>query len=385
MSGRQAASTGAGGGAGAEADRPTSGDDRELATLYADLAAVGLHPLWTMTRDLLPPTPRPRSVPWLWSATTLTDLAARALRLVPVERGGERRVLSLGNPGLGGLPYAVGTLWGAIQCLGPGETAPAHRHTPGAIRFVLRGEGAVTTVDGDVCDMHPGDLLLTPSWTWHDHSSTGDGPTLWFDGLDLPLVEALDSVFFEPHPDVRQPADGPRNRSELAGIEGPRFAPAPGREVLAAGPSPLLVYRWPDTDAALTRLAGGGEPLVSVEYVNPRTGASVLPTMSCAMQRLVPGAQTRPQRRTGNSVHVVHRGAGSSVIDGQRFDWAAGDMFVVPSWSAVEHASDEGADVFTISDTPVLRALGLYREQALDAPQPVTGVFTPARAPAVTA
>ena len=65
-------------------------------------------------------------------------------------------VISLSNPGLGGLPFATPTLWGAFQYLGAGESAPAHRHTPGAIRFVIEGEGAWTTVDGDACDMTPG-------------------------------------------------------------------------------------------------------------------------------------------------------------------------------------------------------------------------------------
>ncbi|MFF1422751.1 cupin domain-containing protein [Streptomyces sp. NPDC058280] len=362
-----------------ETPRARTDEDDQLASLYTDLAAVDLYPLWTITRDLLTPTPRPRSVPWLWRARVLTELAERALRLVPVERGGERRVLSLGNPGLAGQPYAAGTLWGAIQCLGPGETAPAHRHTPGAIRFILSGDGVATTVDGDVCDMHPGDLILTPSWNWHDHSSTSDGPMLWFDGLDLPMIEALDAVFFEPYPDVRQPGAEPHNRSEAEAGPGPRFVSGAVRDVLTAEHSPLLVYRWSDTDRELSRLAAeSGAPLVSLEYVNPETGASVLPTMSCGMHRFVPGAKTLPVRRTGNSVFVVHRGSGWSVIDGQRFDWSAGDMFVVPSWAAVEHTSGEGADLFSISDTPVLRALGLHRELTLDAAQQVTGVFTPA-------
>ena len=75
-----------------------------------------------------------------------------------IERGGDRRVLALANPGLAGLPYTSSTLWGAIQYLGPGEAAPAHRHTPSAIRFVMVGSGVYTTVNGDACDMEPGDL-----------------------------------------------------------------------------------------------------------------------------------------------------------------------------------------------------------------------------------
>lgn len=356
-----------------------TGQATELDALYADLAAAELRPLWTITEQLLTPTPRPRAVPWLWPAATMKPLARRAIRLVPVERGGERRVLSLQNPGLGGAPYAVGTLWGAIQCLGPHETAPAHRHSPGAIRFVLDGEGVWTTVDGDACDMRPGDLVLTPSMNWHDHVNGGDSEMFWFDGLDLPMVAALDGVFFEeyPGPGESQPEPAEHNVSERVHAAGTRYAVGT-TAALSPRHSPLMVYRWTDTAAELDRLAASSdEPLLAVEYVDPVTGASVLPTLACAVHRVRAGRRSAPVRRAGNAVHVVFSGHGSSVIDGQRFDWGPGDMFAVPSWAAVEHAAAEQADLFVLTDAPVLRALGLEREQVLDAPQAVTGTFVP--------
>ena len=358
----------------------TATTDTELEALYRDLAAVDLRPLWTITEQLLPKTPQPKAVPWLWSAATMKPLARRAIALVPVERGGERRVLSLQNPGLGGLPYAAGTLWGALQCLGPREAAPAHRHTPGAIRFVLEGEGVWTTVDGDACDMHPGDLVLTPSWNWHDHVNGGDSEMFWFDGLDLPVVAALDAVFFEeyPGPGENQPEPAEHNTSERTHAGGTRYVEGAVDGPLTPAPSPLLVYRWADTAAELDRRAASATgQLVALEYVNPTTGSSVLPTLGCAVHRVLPGGATAPVRRSGNAVYVVFRGEGSSVIAGQRFDWSPGDMFVVPSWAPVEHAAPEGADLFVLTDAPVLRALGIYREQTLPGPQPVTGVFTP--------
>ncbi len=339
-----------------------------LQALYADLDAADLQPLWTITSELLTPTPQPKAVPWLWPASVLTPLAARALDLVPVDRGGERRVLSLRNPGLGGKPYVAGTLWAAIQCLGPGETAPAHRHTPGAIRFVTQGSGVWTTVNGDACDMAEGDLVLTPSWTWHDHNSTSDEPMLWFDGLDLPMIEALDAIFFEPHPEFSQPVGQEHNQSEQRYGTSDRRLAVPGR-TLPTGPtpSPLLIYRWADTDRELTRLAAErDEAMTSLEFTHVETGGSVLPTLSCSMHRLAADRPTRPMRRAGNHVYVVFRGRGHSVVDGKRMDWEQGDIFVVPSWAAAEHAArDADADLFCLSDTPVLRALGIYREEEL--------------------
>jgi gentisate 1,2-dioxygenase len=361
-------------------DRQAAPDavEHELAAFYADLVAARLQPLWTITEDLLPATPKPKAVPWLWPAETMRPLAERAIGLIPIERGGERRVLSLANPGLGGRPYAAGTLWGAIQCLGPRESAPAHRHTPGAIRFVLEGSGVWTTVDGDACDMGPGDLVLTPAWTWHDHNNGGDSNMFWFDGLDLPMIETLDAVFFEPHPELQQPVRGEHNRSERAHGSAAGKHTAERVTDVDRVPSPLLVYRWADTDAELTKLAAAtDEGVVSLEFTNPESGASVLPTLACGMHRIVPGRSSLPVRRSGNTVYVVYRGEGYTVMDGCRFDWRAGDMFVAPSWSAVEHHASVQADLFSTGDSPVLRAFGIYREDTLPEPQDVTSTFQP--------
>ncbi|HLH82768.1 MAG TPA: cupin domain-containing protein [Trebonia sp.] len=341
----------------------------DLDSLYRDLRAVHLYPLWQMERDLLTEHPKPRAIPWVWRAADMYPLAERAIRAVPVDRGGERRVLSLGNPGLRGAPYAAGTLWGALQCLGPRETAPAHRHTPGAIRFVLAGSGVWTTVNGDRCDMGPGDLVLTPSWYWHDHTNGTDQNMFWFDGLDLPMVQALDAIFYEQYPERAQPPAG-HNESERAFAGSPaRYSAARSRPERAGAarpePSPLLAYRWADTDAELSRLARERPraAMVSTEFANPVTGASVLPTLSCAMHRLARRRQTTAVRRTGNSILVAFRGEGRSVVGGTRLDWSAGDMLVIPSWLPAAHWSRTGADLFELSDAPVLRALGLYREE----------------------
>ena len=334
--------------------------DLELEALYRDLAAVDLRPLWTITEQLLTPTPRPQAVPWLWAAATMKPLARRAIQLVPVERGGERRVLSLQNPGLGGKPYAAGTLWGALQCLGPREVAPAHRHTPGAIRWVLEGEGVWTTVGGDACDMHPGDLVLTPSWNWHDHVNGGDSEMFWFDGLDLPMIEALDGVFFEeyPGPGESQPEPAEHNLSERAHPPGTRYVEGSVDGPLTPAPSPLLIYRWADTAAELDRLAAASDqPLVALEYVNPhhRRQRAADPRL-----RGAPGARGRadpagpPLGQRG--LRRLPGARVDSVIDGQRFDWGPGDMFVAPSWSAVEHSAAEQADLFVVDRRP--RAAG---------------------------
>lgn len=337
------------------------------------LAAKDLQPLWTQASELMPARPYPATQAWLWKWSSVLPLAEKAGELVTIDQGGDRRVLALANPGLSGLPFTSSTLWGAVQYLGPHEHALAHRHTPSALRFVMEGEGVWTTVDGDACDMSAGDLILTPSWTWHDHTNGSDQPMTWFDGLDLPLTVALESVFFERHPEGMQRVTGPHNSS--ASRFGPGTVPRNSRP--APHTSPLLLYRWQDTDRSLASLSADDQPMASLQFVNPLTGGSVMPTLGCEMHRIQPHRRTRPYRKVGSSVYVVFRGSGFSVVDGQRFDWGENDMFVTPSWSVVEHEAAEPADLFAITDKPVLDALHLFREDFPPGPQDITRIFSP--------
>ncbi len=337
------------------------------------LASHDLQALWSLQRRIMPEVPIPTTMPWLWKWDTIFPLAQRAGEIITIERGGDRRVLALANPGLHGLPFTTTTLWGAIQYLGPGESAPAHRHSPSAIRFVMVGSGVHTTVNGDACDMEPGDLILTPNWNWHDHNNTGDEPMVWFDGLDLPLMTTLESIFFENHPDLTQPVRGHNLSEDLYAGATPVDAEANG-----STHSPLLRYRWQTIDDELEELhrANGG-PTATVEYLNPLTGGPAIPTFACEMTRLYPGTRTATRRKTGSSVYVVFRGSGRSVISGQLFEWGPGDIFVAPSWAAVDHEAEERSDLFVLSDRPILEAFHLYREEEAGEQQEIGETFEP--------
>ena len=86
----------------------------------------------------------------------------------------ERRVLILENPGLPGQSRITNSLFAGLQMILPGEVAPAHRHTPSALRFIIEGHGAYTAVEGERTLMEPGDFVITPPWTWHDHGNESD-------------------------------------------------------------------------------------------------------------------------------------------------------------------------------------------------------------------
>lgn len=350
------------------ATRRFSAADPDLGGLYERLAEQSLQPLWEMP-GLLTEEPNVQGVPFRWAGRELRELGRRAGELVPVDRGGDRRVLACCNPGLGGAPYAVSTLWAAVQYLRGHEVAPAHRHTPSALRFIVEGSGVWTLVDGDPLHMGTGDLILTPSWTFHEHHNPGDHPMIWLDVLDLPIVTALDAVFFEQGPAERADARAAGcSVSERWFGGGPGLIPADA-PALPPGRSPLLAYRWADTDRALAaQLDVSGSDHATLRYSDPVRGGDVLPTMRCEIARVTARASTDTVRQTGGRVLCVLHGTGEIRIGSQRFAVEPGDILAVPSWTPWSvHATAE-VDLFSTSDAPVLESLGLMRTQNLTSP-----------------
>src|SRR5437899_3525891 len=168
--------------------------DASLPPAYSEtLEALSVGPLWTALHVLLPNERVTSAVPHRWRWRDLGPLLLEAARLVPIEQA-ERRVLVLKNPGLGGAYAVTSTLFAGLQIILPGEAAPSHHHTPAALRLIVEGRGAFTTVDGVKCAMEPGDLIITPPMRWHDHGHEGSEPVIWLDGLDIPLVRSFEAA-----------------------------------------------------------------------------------------------------------------------------------------------------------------------------------------------
>jgi gentisate 1,2-dioxygenase len=305
--------------------------DPALDGFYRRIAEHDLQPLWTQ------PGPSLGAVPFHWPFAEVEPLMSEAGALVGTDRGGDRRVLGMCNPGLGGRPFATPTLWAAMQYLKPGESAPPHRHSPAALRFVLAGEGVVTLVDGEEVAMCSGDLVLTPSMRWHEHRNDGVEPMIWFDGLDIPLVRSLDADYFEPGPMI-----------EPSGL-----------------PPATLRYQWADTHAALeSSMAANGA--ASMRFVASDGHSDVMPTMRCNMHRLPQGGSCTARAHVGSSVFVVYAGTGTVEITGGRHGTLSapmrhGDVVAVPTWVEVTWTANDGLDLFEVSDAPVIEALHLQR------------------------
>jgi gentisate 1,2-dioxygenase len=322
-----------------------------------------LAPLWPMMRNVLPhDQPSPVSKAHLWSFDRIRPLLIRAGELTPVEKA-ERRVLVLSDPGRGtGAMQVTSAIYCGMQLLLPGEKAPAHKHTPSAARIIVEGEGAYTVVDGEKCRMERGDLVLTPGGMWHDHGHEGTGPVIWLDALDLPLFVYLEASYAE-----EADFQTPRNRPDASAVEYSQAGLVPNRP--AGAPRrryPLLRFPWRNAKAALEAL-GEHTPrgeLVELDYINPETGDSCLPTMGFTATMLRGGEGARLPIRSSSAVFHVIEGSGSSRVNGETFTWRRADTFSAPVFARIEHAAEEKAFLIRIHDAPLQQKLGFYEERA---------------------
>jgi len=253
----------------------------------------------------------------------------------------------------------------------PGEIAPTHRHVPCALRVVVEGSGAYTTVSGEKTLMRPGDFVTTPNWTWHDHGNESDEPMLWLDGLDMPFVLALNAMFYEELGDGYQTQPMTRELDDSQTRYNRGFRPHNDR--FAGNYSPILNYRYADVRETLDLLDRAGdasaeEEGVMLDYVNPLTGGPTLPTIDAHAQLIRPGEHTRAVRDTASRIYHVMDGRGASIIGGKRLEWVKGDTFCAPTWAWREHevaASDPPAVLFSFDDGPIQKPFSLYRHQVL--------------------
>lgn len=353
-----------------------------LDRLHEDMEKARLVPTWKYVSEFVSAKPRVTYRPYLWRWDDVLQYLHRAGELITPERGAERRSMEHTNPDLRAQYTTSHTIATAVQLVKAGESAPSHRHMAGAIRFAASSHGGrvFTRVDGEALTMEENDLLLTPSGTWHEHVNDTEHDIVWLDALDYPLVNLLQASWFEPS-DPAKPIPAYADGHTAARL-------GHGRPVgwgdRSAG-TPRMRYAWSDMHAALERLSGeDGSPHdgVILQYVNPLDSGPTLPTMSCRAQRLRPGQHTRAHRSLSSTIYFIIEGEGTSVIDGVRFDWGKGDVFVVPNWHWHEH-DNRGARpafLFSVTDQPVMEKLGMFREEAYpdgDGRQAVAGSFQP--------
>lgn len=330
---------------------------------YDRLEPQNLAPLWEKLKGLLPDEPKSKAAPHRWRYSDVRPLVMESGKLLTAQEA-ERRVLVLENPALPGMSRATSTMYAGIQLIMPGETAPAHRHTPSALRFMLEGEGAFTAVGGERTTMKRGDFIITPSWAFHDHGNEGTDPCAWLDGLDLPLVAFFEAGFNEHYNDERQSIVRPEGDA-LARF-GSNMLPlnATSRYGMT---TPIFNYPYEQTRAALVAAAKGDGPdrheAVTLRYSNPIDGGWAMPTMAAWMIFVPKGFETKPIRSTDGIVMALGEGSVTARIGDKTFDMAEKDVAVSPGWTWRSFKATQDSFIFCFSDRVAQEKLGLWREQ----------------------
>lgn len=316
----------------------TKTPEQALSELNAEILTHRFQAGWDR-RDNPPMWPRPqtRFEPALWRFATAVEMLTRSAGLLSPDKS-ERRNLIMVNPYEGNRYPTVRTQVLAYQMVLPGERARTHRHSPHAGRVIIDANDAYTVVNGVAIPMRDGDVVLTPGMHWHGHGHDGDKPTFWVDFLDIPLVQLLEPMYFEPYPgDWQAPERTTRDSPLLFPYEATKRQLADAR---------------PDQDGFYGRRVQLGDP--------------ALPTIGLYAQELAAGCETRPFRTTANYQYVVVEGQGTSTIGGVEVSWSRGDAIAAPSWHTQSHRSDTGATLIAITDEPLQRYCGYLRTEAAD-------------------
>ena len=302
-----------------------------LEELYGHLGPINMGAGWAKKTPSLWPEPKKTFRPHRWSYAQAKGALDAAGRLINTELA-ERRNLILQNPGES---YATSrTIVAAYQMIMPGEKARSHRHTPNALRLILDAEpGAYTVVNGQKLSMLPGDVVLTPNWCWHGHANDSRACAYWLDVLDVPLVQLLEPMFFEPHPDEFE------------------------KEIVVPTSSPMH-FPWAETKKRLAEAekSANGKP------AEINLGDPALATIGLSMIGLKAKQATDPRKVMANNVFGVVEGEGTTEVEGETLEWSRGDVIVVPSWREHVHRSENGAVLFRCTDEPVMSKLGFLRE-----------------------
>jgi gentisate 1,2-dioxygenase len=295
------------------------------APYYGELGRLSFSPGWARPEPAMWPAPRPKFKPAVWRFAAARAALDQAGEFVPVEQA-ERRNLFMVNPIEGNLYATTRNLVAAYQCVKGRETARTHRHTPAALRLVLEAKpGTFTVVNGARVDMLPGDVVLTPSWSWHGHVNETDQTSFWIDFLDIPFVQLTEAMFFEQYP-----AGG----LEAITSSGPTPFRIPSAQVLGEG-----------RDARLVEIAKG-----------------VMPTIALHLMRQPAGTRVDVAKTTTNNIYAVISGqACFTAAGGLAETLGPGDVIAIPCWH--EHAVDAPQDttILRVSDEPLLAKLGLAR------------------------
>jgi gentisate 1,2-dioxygenase len=371
--------------AGGKMRGKNAGDNLQAALdrLHEDVAKANMAPYWVIDRSVKNDEDRQvldtrKAIPFAWNyKNDIEPLLYRSAELISTETS-ERRSLVLVNPGLAPKRAATTNMYVAYRLNDPREIMPPHRHAPSAIRLGLTGKQNFTGVEGENITFGPGDLVLTPHDTWHNHGNRGDDNAINLSVLDLPLAETMNAMYFEH--DYTEEEEGKRVARKM---QSQRFPPEYSQMIYGRGgflprfvshnrgagaTSPMFVYRYDMMREMMETFRDwDGDPheALMIEYVDPTTGGPVYRTITFFMQMLRPGERTLPLKQSASLVIAPFEGKGRTIVGDKSIDWNPFDTVAVPGGTWYEHVNTSDkipAILFVASDEPALKALAFYQK-----------------------
>ena len=336
---------------------------RNPRTQRSASARVGFPGCGMSTMPSAHPIPRRALDRIFGSGTIFTTACFKPKKKISVASGSvERRVIRLVNPGMAESEMTSHTILLSFQLIQPGEVAPAHRHTMSAFRFILQGHGAYTNVDGQKMVMEDGDLILTPQGCWHEHAHEGDENMVWIDDR-CSVRSSAESDFFRP---VQRPlARERRYRSRDV------FWRDPARWQRYAGNGPAAALPLARHLSIIATISARIRETVPTA---PRWNSSILQpaarhwrpchaACSCCAPTNKPNRTATPAR--ASTTLSAAAGQRSSTAKNSLGKKATPSSYRCgPGTTMRTPRRPMKRSCFSMHDEPILKAFGLYREEA---------------------
>jgi gentisate 1,2-dioxygenase len=319
----------------------------------------------------------------LWPPIVVTkreiDAEVERLASLPTPADGRRESLIVHPLAAGDTPGFAPGIQVKLSVLKPGERTQAFRHNATEVNFCIGGTGH-TVVAGRRIDFRRYDVWNHPSYAAYSHGNDGTDLQVRLTYSNVPLLQHMEVYLPEFAPPAEAEAvdapddkrDDPRRRSPFGmfpiGEDGGMLMPY---EILInpqAVESKPLHFPWETVKRELDKLeALGGDYVGRRLYMmyNPMTGRmnGITPSFFATMTIRPPKIVDRPHRHVSAAINYYFSGRGYSVVAGNRYEWAAGDLMLsAPGWAVHNHASyDDYVYELTVQDQP----LNIYMESLL--------------------
>ncbi len=315
------------------------------------------------------------------------EIATEVERLAALPRPANGRRMSLiANPtsGVGnGLAPGISV---SLCVLKPGERTKPIRHNVSLINFCIGGRGT-TIANGKPIQFSQYDTWNIPPWAIYQHVNDSDELQVRLTYSNAALLEKLNVHVSDDEPveddrrgGLRPPAGGGTPPLQISD-EGALLMPYEKLINPDVVRMEALHWPWKKVKEQLDKLHALGRSYVGRRLYllyNPATGRTngTSHTFFATICLRPANIVDRPHRHTASAINYFFKGSGSSVIEGKRYRWKAGDlMLTAPGWAVHNHSSDN-EDVYelTIQDSPLQIAMGsLLWQEDLSRPPEVLG------------